>query len=151
MQLALLVVLTVLTATIALALWRIVDRLERLLRALAPVTLPELDELVGDDNRPRTILDQLTTVAAHCQSGLSNLENVLRYLRGYVWEVHDPRLLDDIRHPKESPIWRKTFQPRNEDPADYGLWRRERDYEEGFERDVVRPTREQQPLSNDGE
>jgi hypothetical protein len=71
---------------------------------------------------------------------LQSVEEVALYLRSYCWEVQDPRLKDEVLNGVESHEWQKTFRTPKADR--FGLWRRERDYTQGFYRDVVDPTNE---------
>ena len=57
---------------------------------------------------------------------------LVRYLHSYVWEVHDPRVYEDILLGNKSTVWDKTFKAKESDAIVSTLWRRERDYDEGF-------------------
>lgn len=142
----LLVIIAVLAAVIALGVWEVFNRLGGIAQALGQTFAPRsrdfLDDLLGTPNPPRSTLDQMGMVVADTNERLGRIENILKYLRNYTWEVQDHRHIDDIRHPEQSARWGTTFGPASAESADYGLWHRERDYSEGFDRDVIRPALE---------
>ena len=139
----LLLIIAVLLAFIAVKVAGIAARQVALNRwvssALSPKEYSFIDELAGKDNPPRTIIDQVGAVVAELDRRVAQLDDKLAYFRSYLWEVQDPRHIDDIRRPPESSQWKMKFKPM-EDTSRYGLWMRERDMDESFHRDVVLPT-----------
>jgi hypothetical protein len=107
--------------------------------SMSPREYSFLDEIVGKPNPPRTIFDQIGATIAQLDGRVTEIDNKLAYLRSYVWEIRDDRFLRDIKTPPKSSRWDKAFASP-EDPDTYGLWMRERDLEEEFDRDVVAPT-----------
>lgn len=111
-------------------------RLQRaVVRAIAPRKFDPLDWLTGENREPRTIIDQLGELHAHIDGRLARMEGALAYLRSYTWETQDTRYIEDIRKPPKSDEWGRSFGPHG-DPDDFGLWMREQDMSEGFERAV---------------
>lgn len=92
-----------------------------------------------DEQSCRSVIDQFGVLLAQVDNRVSSINGMVKYFRNYVWEVLDHRCIDDIRNPPRSPEWECQFRS-DDDPADYGLWKREYDMSEGFRRDVVMPT-----------
>ena len=96
-------------------------------RAIQPINDDAMEESGSHlrdwlERGPRTVLDQLIAEMWLQRRGLRNMEDALNYIRGYLWEVRDPRFLRDLK-------------------GDLGLRRREQDYTHEFERDVAAPVR----------
>jgi hypothetical protein len=108
-----------------------------LLRILCPKEYSFHEERV-DEPSNRSVIDQLGVMIAQIDKRAAKIDGMLQYLRSYVWEVLDGRYIDDIRNPPASLEWERRFTS-NDDPAQYGLWMRERDMAESFQRDVVIP------------
>ncbi len=90
-----------------------------------------------DNDNPRTVFEQIGKIAKSNNNSIEEVENILRYLRSYVWEVKDYRIREDILNPPTSIDWPKMrFRPI-ENPKRYGLWMREKDMNESFQREVV--------------
>ena len=110
-----------------------------LVEAMSPKKYAFSEDLAGGTTSPQTIVDQIGAVLTQLDNKVSQLNDKVSYFRSYVWEVQDPRHLDDIRRPPKSTRWNMEFRP-TEDPRLYGLWMRERDLEESWGRDVVDPS-----------
>lgn len=137
---ALALVIVVLLMVIAAKLSQIVRQQQGLAAWLDKLLMPsgyEYADKVPDSRR--TLVDQLLALTEDQLAATREIDNKLKYFRNYVWEEVDRRYLEDIKNPEASSHWFGRKFASNENPANYGLWMRERDMNEGFHRDVVVP------------
>ena len=76
---------------------------------------------------------------AECD-GCNAVESVAgscRYVQNCVWETRDPRDIEEVEEGTKSYEWSRTFADPQCD--NYGLWSRERDWTNAFNRAVVAP------------
>jgi len=94
------------------------------------------DDYASDPSEPepRGLLEDIRNLLAHQRRDLEAVRGYVRYLQGYVWETRDGRILRDIKEGEYSTHWKHKFG--DPDADSYHLWRRERDYDEEFHRDM---------------
>lgn len=127
-------VIVLLLGAIATQLWSIAAQhrasVAWLGALLAPKNQTLLDNILGKPNPTRTIIDQIAILLVESQQRLEGMDQKLAYFRNYLWEIHDPRLHEEVTKPRVSSRWKKAFGPRDkEETTTYGLWDKERDWD----------------------
>lgn len=147
---ALLAIIAVLLGFVLRELRRSSRLLQALLAQSAPRDVSSGKDLESAHFEARSIHEQSARILLDNNWRLRAIEGTVRYLRSYVWEVADPRYIDDVKHGKESSFLKRRF-PSRDDTSEYNLWLREQDIDEGFDRDIRKPSLEREQAAREAE